>query len=56
VICEGIRPPRRAYAVERITVQRLGARSGFFELAELQKGPIAIEAVKRIDVLFDIER
>lgn len=25
------------------------ARRGFFELAELQKGPIAIEAVRRID-------
>jgi transposase len=32
------------------------ARRGFFELAELQKAPIAIEAVKRIDALFDIER
>ena len=32
------------------------ARRGFFELAELQKAPIAIEAVKRIDTLFDIER
>ena len=32
------------------------ARRGFFELAELQKGPIAIEAVKRIDQLFAIER
>ena len=32
------------------------ARRGFFELAELQKAPIAIEAVKRIDKLFDIER
>jgi transposase len=32
------------------------ARRGFFQLAELQKGPIAIEAVKRIDALFAIER
>jgi transposase len=32
------------------------ARRGFFELAELQKAPIAIEAVNRIDSLFDIER
>ena len=32
------------------------ARRGFFELAELKKAPIAIEAVKRIDALFDIER
>ncbi|MGV1014825.1 MAG: IS66 family transposase [Methyloceanibacter sp.] len=32
------------------------ARRGFFELAELQKAPIAIEAVRRIDALFDIER
>lgn len=32
------------------------ARRGFFELAELQKAPIAIEAVKRIDALFAIER
>ncbi|HYN38423.1 MAG TPA: IS66 family transposase [Rhodospirillales bacterium] len=31
-------------------------RRGFFELAELQKGPIAIEAVKRIDALFAVER
>ena len=31
-------------------------RRGFFELAELQKGPIAIAAVKRIDALFAIER
>jgi transposase len=31
-------------------------RRGFFELAELQKGPIAIEAVKRIDALLAIER
>lgn len=32
------------------------ARRGFFELAELQKGPIASEAVQRIDALFAIER
>jgi transposase len=32
------------------------ARRGFFELAELKKAPIAIEAVKRIDALFDTER
>lgn len=32
------------------------ARRGFFELAELQKAPIAIEAVTRIDALFAIER
>jgi transposase len=32
------------------------ARRGFFELAELQKAPIALEAVKRIDALFAIER
>jgi transposase len=32
------------------------ARRGFFELAELQKGPMAIEAVRRIDALFAIER
>ena len=32
------------------------ARRGFFELAELQKAPIAIEAVQRIDALFAIER
>jgi transposase len=32
------------------------ARRKFFELAELRKGPIAVEAVKRIDVLFAIER
>ncbi|WP_372815031.1 IS66 family transposase [Paenibacillus sp.] len=32
------------------------ARRQFFELAELKKGPIAIEAVKRIDALFAIER
>jgi transposase len=32
------------------------ARRQFFELAELKKGPIAIEAVKRMDALFAIER
>jgi transposase len=31
-------------------------RRKFFELAELQKAPIAVEAVRRIDVLFAIER
>ncbi len=31
-------------------------RRKFFELAELQKAPIAIEAVQRIDALFAIER
>lgn len=32
------------------------ARRKFFELADLKKGPIAIEAVNRIDYLFAIER
>lgn len=32
------------------------ARRKFFELAELQKAPLAIEAVRRIDALFTIER
>ena len=32
------------------------ARRKFFEIAELQKAPIAIEAVRRIDELFTIER
>jgi transposase len=32
------------------------ARRKFFELAELKKGPIALEAVRRIDALFAIER
>jgi transposase len=32
------------------------ARRNFFDLARLNKAPIAIEAVKRIDALFDIER
>jgi len=32
------------------------ARRKFFELAELQKAPMAIEAVRRIDALFEIER
>ena len=32
------------------------ARRKFFELAELQKAPIAIEAVRRIDDLFAIDR
>ena len=31
-------------------------RRKFFELAELQKAPIAIDAVRRIDELFAIER
>jgi transposase len=32
------------------------ARRKFFDLARLKKAPIAIEAVKRIDALFAIER
>ena len=32
------------------------ARRNFFDLARIKKAPIAIEAVKRIDALFDIER
>ena len=32
------------------------ARRNFFDLARLKKAPIAIEAVKRVDALFDIER
>ncbi|MFD2184982.1 IS66 family transposase, partial [Rhodoplanes azumiensis] len=32
------------------------ARRKFFELARIKKAPIAIEAVKRIDALFEIER
>lgn len=32
------------------------ARRKFFEIAELQKAPVAIEAVRRIDALFAIER
>src|SRR5215510_7245639 len=32
------------------------ARRYFFDLARLNKAPIAIEAIKRIDELFDIER
>src|SRR5215210_3075536 len=32
------------------------ARRKFFELAEMKKGPIAVEAVRRIDALFAIER
>jgi transposase len=32
------------------------ARRKFFELADLKKAPMAIEAVRRIDLLFDIER
>jgi transposase len=32
------------------------ARRKFFELAEVKKGPIAVEAVKRMDALFAIER
>ncbi len=32
------------------------ARRKFFEIARLDKAPIAIEAVKRIDALFEIER
>jgi transposase len=38
------------------TIQTALTRRKFFELAELKKGPIAIEAVKRIDALFAIER
>ena len=32
------------------------ARRKFFELARISKAPIAIEAIERIDALFDIER
>ena len=32
------------------------ARRNFFKLAELAKAPLAIEAVRRIDAIFDIER
>src|SRR4051812_31877220 len=32
------------------------ARRKFFEIAELKKAPIAIEAVRRIDALFAVER
>jgi transposase len=36
---------------------RVGHTAGeFFDLARLRKAPIAAEAVKRIDVLFAIER
>ncbi len=35
---------------------RAHARRNFFKLAELAKAPLAIEAVRRIDVTFDIER
>jgi len=31
-------------------------RRNFFDLAKLNKAPIAIEAVRRIDELFEIER
>jgi len=31
-------------------------RRNFFQLAELAKAPVAIEAVQRIDAIFDIER
>ena len=32
------------------------ARRKFFDLAELGRAPLAVEAVRRIDVLFAIER
>src|SRR5579863_7412092 len=31
-------------------------RRKFFELAELARAPLAVEAVRRIDAIFDIER
>jgi hypothetical protein len=31
-------------------------RRNFFKLAELAKAPLAIEAVRRIDAIFDVER
>ena len=31
-------------------------RRNFFKLAELAKAPVAIEAVQRIDAIFDVER
>src|SRR3954468_16607284 len=37
-------------------VRMVHARRKFFEIAELKKAPIAIEAVRRIDALFAIER
>ena len=37
-------------------VRMVHARRKFFEIAALKKAPIAIEAVRRIDALFAIER
>ena len=31
-------------------------RRNFFKLAQLAKAPLAIEAVRRIDAIFDLER
>lgn len=48
-------PGRAAGAIVEAACWAHGRRK-FFELAELKKAPIAIEAVQRIDALFAIER
>jgi transposase len=48
--------PGRAGGSAREAACWAHARRKFFELAELKKGPIALEAVRRIDALFAIER
>jgi transposase len=59
---EAIHSANRLYAVGRKPGPIIEAacwahaRRNFFDLARLKKAPIAIEAVKRIDALFDIER
>lgn len=49
------RPGREAGAIVEAACWA-HARRKLFELAELRKAPMAIEAVKRIDALFEIER
>ena len=45
-----------AWTDRRGGVQETHAGRKFFDLAWLKKAPIAVEAVLRIDELFDIER
>jgi len=50
-------PARGSARRSRVELQAEGhARRKFFELAELQKAPIAVEAVSRIDAIFAVER
>ncbi|MGZ3235670.1 MAG: IS66 family transposase, partial [Croceibacterium sp.] len=49
------RPRARAGPISEAACWAHGRRK-FFDLARLQKAPIAIEAIERIDALFAVER